>query len=128
MPLVAWLMYVKERSAEQQLAVIRDAAHVGDALRDQVLAHRVALHVAVRIARGNPQHLERRRLSFSGYQLLRVAPDRAANVSPCERSSRVRRSGARFDRLLPHASPRSPCSLTCLLDATDSASGEHPPD
>src|SRR5215208_6729573 len=33
---------VEERSAEQQIAVIRDGALVGDALRDQVLAHRVA--------------------------------------------------------------------------------------
>jgi hypothetical protein len=45
---------VKERSAEQQFAVIRDAARVGDAFRDQVLAHRVALHAAVRFARGSP--------------------------------------------------------------------------
>src|SRR3954462_4108291 len=89
---------VKEARAEPPLAVIRAATRVGDALSDQVLAHRVALHVAARLTRRNPQSLQRRRLSFTRQQLVRAAPDGAADVPPRERPSRVR--GAGLDRLL----------------------------
>ena len=46
---------VQERGAQQQLTVKCDAARVGEALRDQILTHGVALHVAVGLPGRDPQ-------------------------------------------------------------------------
>jgi hypothetical protein len=82
------------KDAHQHFAVIRNPAGVSEALRNQILAHRVALHVTVALAGGGAQRLERHGLGLRADQLVRAPPGVSPHVLPCERPTAVRCSCA----------------------------------
>ena len=69
-------------------------AGVSEALGNQILAHRVALHVTVGLAGGGAQRLERHGLGLRADQLVRAPPGVSPHVLPCERPTVVRSSYA----------------------------------
>ena len=76
---------MQERGAEQQLTVIRDAARVGEALGDQILAHGVPLHVTVGLLGGRAQGVQSRGLGLGADELVGVSSGLTLDVTPRER-------------------------------------------
>lgn len=73
---------MQERRAQQYFAVMVYPAGVGEALADQILAHRMALHVTVDLTSGRAQRLERHRLGLGTDQLVRPPPSVSPHVPP----------------------------------------------
>ena len=78
--------------AQQHLAVVGDPESVSEPLGNQVLAHRVALHVAVDLARGGAQRFERQGLGVGADELVRTPPMVSPHTPPSERTMAVRYS------------------------------------
>jgi hypothetical protein len=87
-----------ERTRTKHLAVIRNPAGVGEALGNQILAHRVALHVTVGLAGGGAQRLERPGFGLRADQLVRAPPGVSPHVVPRERPTVIRSSCATCHR------------------------------
>src|SRR5690349_12246772 len=83
---------MQEGGAQQHLAVIDNPAGVSEALGNQILTHRMALHVAVDLAGGGAQRLERRGLGVRADQLVRTPASVSPHVLPSERPRALRSS------------------------------------
>src|SRR5947208_11757151 len=84
---------MQEGRAQQDFAVTGNPEGVSEALGNQILAHRVALHVTVGLAGGGAQRLKRHGLGLGADQLVRAPPGVSPHVLPCERPTVIRSAG-----------------------------------
>jgi hypothetical protein len=112
---------MQEGRAEQHFAVIRDPAGVSEALGNQVLAHRVALHVTVGLAGGSAQRVERHGLGLQGDQFVGAPPGISPHVLPREQPTAVRSSLRDWSLRLSARFARHIADVARLRNGTDVA-------